>query len=278
MKIPLEDYYEDIVGKAATGLRIGKRELAEKAGLSTDAVKDAMNGVFAEETARAVAPVLNLDADSLVDSGKNAWHPGAVEMIGLSSFNTPFPIPGYEEMTVNAFLIWDPASKQAAAFDTGADASGILDTIKEHDLSLMGVFLTHTHGDHIADVDRLCRETGNPTVYVNQREPYGGASLIDEGDRFRVGVLTMEARLTHGHSPGGTTFVISGLERKVAVVGDSLFANSMGGAPNSYLQALENNHDKILSLPDNTIICPGHGPMTTVGEEKAHNPFHPEFK
>ncbi len=278
MKIPLEDYYEDIVGKAATGLRLGKRELAGKAGLSTEAVNDAMNGVFTEETARAVAPVLNLDADSLVECGKKAWHPEAVQMIGLSSFNTPFPIPGYAEMTVNAFLVWDPSSKQAAAFDTGADAVGILEKIKDHELTLTGIFLTHTHGDHIADVDRLRRETGNPMVYVNQRESYEGANLIDEGDRFQVGVLSMEARLTHGHSPGGTTFVISGLERKVAVVGDSLFANSMGGAPSSYLQALENNRKKILSLPGNTIICPGHGPMTTVGEEKAHNPFHPEFK
>lgn len=278
MKIPLEDYYEDIVGKAATGLGIGKRELAKRASISVESVKDAMNGVFEEQTARSLAPVLNLHADSLVASGQQSWQPEPVEMEGLYSFNTPFPIPGYEEMTVNAFLIWDPQTQQAAAFDTGADATGILNKIKEHDLTLTGIFLTHTHGDHIADVGRLSSETGNPMVYVNQCEPYRGANLIDEGDQFQTGGLNIEARLTHGHSPGGTTFVVSGLARTVAVVGDSLFANSMGGAPRSYLQALDNNRTKILTLPDNTIICPGHGPMTTVAEERAHNPFHPEFK
>jgi glyoxylase-like metal-dependent hydrolase (beta-lactamase superfamily II) len=59
----------------------------------------------------------------------------------------------------------------------------------------------------------------------------------------------------------------------VAVVGDSLFAGSMGGGNVSYADALRNNLEKILTLPDETIICPGHGPMTTVGEEKVHNPF-----
>jgi glyoxylase-like metal-dependent hydrolase (beta-lactamase superfamily II) len=59
----------------------------------------------------------------------------------------------------------------------------------------------------------------------------------------------------------------------VAVVGDSLFAGSMGGAPNQYEQALRNNLEKILTLPDDTVLCPGHGPMSTVREEKGHNPF-----
>ncbi len=278
MKIPLEDYYEDIVGKAATGLRLRKGKLAELTGLPVEAVINAMKGVFDEGTARALAPVLNLDADSLVECGRQSWQPETVAMKGLESFNTPFPIPGYEEMTVNAFLVWNPATKQAAAFDTGADASGILEKIKENGLTLEAIFLTHTHGDHIADVDRLCRETGNPPVYVNRLESHGRAKLIDEGDCFEVGGLHIEARLTHGHSPGGTTFVVTGLERTVAVVGDSLFANSMGGAPSAYQQALENNRKKILSLPDDTIICPGHGPNTTIAEEKAHNPFHPELK
>jgi len=73
-------------------------------------------------------------------------------------------------------------------------------------------------------------------------------------------------------------FVISGLEHPVAVVGDSLFAGSMGGGGISYSDALENNRKKILTLPDDTVVCPGHGPLTTVGEEKQHNPFFPEFQ
>ena len=83
---------------------------------------------------------------------------------------------------------------------------------------------------------------------------------------------------TSGHSVGGTTYVIEGLERPVAIVGDAMFAGSMGGGKISFQDALENNRTKILSLPGNTVLCPGHGPLTSVAEEKAHNPFFPEFK
>ena len=66
---------------------------------------------------------------------------------------------------------------------------------------------------------------------------------------------------------------MSGLPRLLAIVGDALFAGSMGGGLVSYDDALRNNREQILSLPDDTILCPGHGPLTTVGEEKRHNPF-----
>ena len=77
---------------------------------------------------------------------------------------------------------------------------------------------------------------------------------------------------------GGTTYAVSGLARPVAVVGDAMFAGSMGGGKVSYADALRTNREHILSLPDETIVCPGHGPMSSVGEEKGHNPFFPEFK
>ena len=69
-----------------------------------------------------------------------------------------------------------------------------------------------------------------------------------------------------------------GLGQPVAIVGDALFAQSMGGGMISYQDALATNRAEIFTLSDETVVCPGHGPMTTVGEEKAHNPFFPEFK
>ena len=74
------------------------------------------------------------------------------------------------------------------------------------------------------------------------------------------------------------TYVVNGLDKQVAIVGDALFAGSMGGGMVSYPDALRTNREKIISLPNETVLCPGHGPMTTVGEEKKHNPFFPEFK
>ena len=87
----------------------------------------------------------------------------------------------------------------------------------------------------------------------------------------------VETLLTMGHSPGGVTYFIKGLAEPLAIVGDSIFAGSMGSGRVSYADALRNNRDKVLTLPDKTIICPGHGPLTTVGEQKRCNPFFPGF-
>ena len=107
-------------------------------------------------------------------------------------------------------------------------------------------------------------------------EAIDGAEAVEAGRRFTVGALEIETRQTSGHSRGGITYVISGLPRRLAVVGDSMFAGSMGGGLVAYEDALRNNREKILTLPDEVIVCPGHGPLTTVREEKGHNPFFPQ--
>jgi glyoxylase-like metal-dependent hydrolase (beta-lactamase superfamily II) len=175
-------------------------------------------------------------------------------------------------MTVNAYLVWDPASRTAAAFDTGADCSEMLKRAAVEDLAFTMILLTHAHPDHIEDLDRLRGGTGAP-IYVPENESVNGATIIGAGEEFDLGALSIEARLTSGHSRGGLTYVVTGLSRPIAIVGDSLFAGSMGGGAVSYEDALRNNREKILTLPDETIICPGHGPLTTVGKEKRENPF-----
>ncbi len=186
---------------------------------------------------------------------------------GLAQFNTH-----YHDMAVNAYLVWDPASRAAAAFDTGADSGEMVGFANRQKLDVQLILLTHAHADHVADLPRLREETG-ADVYTPTRETVPSAELNEEGKRFRLGNLQIDTRLTWGHSPGGMTYVVTGLAHPIAIVGDSLFAGSMGGGNVSYHDALRNNLEKILTLPDDTIICPGHGPMTTVGEEKKHNPF-----
>ena len=264
----MEDNVGDIVGKAQRGLGISDSELANKAGVNADAVRKARDGQANEATLRAIAPILDLDANALVDLAQGKWKPEKLEDFeGLAQFNT-----SYGGMLVNAYLVWDSAAKQAAAFDTGADCAGMLKLATKENLSITLILLTHAHSDHVADLPRLREETG-AEVFAPAREPVPAAETIDEGKEFRVGKLEIEARLTWGHSPGGMTFVVTGLARPIAIVGDSLFAGSMGGGTVSYKDAVRNNLEKILTLPDETIICPGHGPMTSVGEEKRHNPF-----
>jgi glyoxylase-like metal-dependent hydrolase (beta-lactamase superfamily II) len=219
-----------------------------------------------------LAPALSLGADALVDSARKAWAPKPVDVAGLKQFNTV-----YEDMTVNYYLAWDAKSKDAVVFDTGADCSAALQFARASGLTIKLILLTHTHTDHIVDLARLKSETGAP-AWVGQHENFADAQPFTEGKMFKVGVLTIETRQTSGHAAGGITFVISGLARPVAVVGDALFAGSMGGGMISFAEALDNNRRKIFTLPDDTVLCPGHGPLTTVGEEKAHNPFYPEFQ
>jgi len=268
MSIPLEDNASDIIGKAQRGLGISDSQLAERSGVSVEKIRKLREGAFDDDTVERAAPVLSLDPAALHKLATGKWSPEAVEEIeGLAQFNTT-----YGDMTVNAYLVWDPATREAVAFDTGADCGGMLQRIEQGRLSMKLILLTHAHPDHVADLRRLRKATSAP-VYLSKLEEAEGAEEVEEGKRFRVGSLEIEARLTSGHSPGGMTYVVTGLSRSVAIVGDSLFAGSMGGGNVSYEDALRNNREKILTLPEETIICPGHGPLTTVGKEKRDNPF-----
>jgi len=266
--IPLEDFYQDVVGKVQRGRQLTDDAIASQSGVTVADWVALKSGKFDEATARKVAPVLGLGAAALVAHGQQAWYPQPVKLDGLAQFNTPF-----EDMTVNAYLIWNPRTKNACAFDTGATSGPILKFAKEHGLTIRLILLTHTHGDHIADLERLREDTG-AEVFISELESVPGAEQFKEGRTWDDGDgLKMEARSTTGHSKGGTTYYITGLAQPVAVVGDSIFASSMGGGAVSFVDALRNNQTKIMTLPANTIICPGHGPLTTVGEEKLHNPF-----
>ncbi len=270
--IPLEDSYADIVGKTQRGLKISDDQLAAQSGLSLDAIARLKGGDVNEDALRTVAGILNLSPEALVAGAKKAWFPKAVEVAGLCQFNTVF-----EDMTVNAYLAWDAKSKQAVIFDTGADCSPALQFAKANGLKITLILLTHTHTDHIIDLPRLKAETGAP-AWVGAKENFPNAQPFTAGKTFKVGALTIESRQTSGHAAGGITFVIRGLERPVAIVGDALFAGSMGGGQISFAEALATNRLNLFTLPDNTVVCAGHGPLTTIGEEKANNPFYPEFK
>lgn len=267
--IPIEDFFEDIIAKTMRGRHVSEGELARKTGVDADVLARLCRGEFCDEPALIkVAKALSLDPEALTMSASKVWSPRPVDVDGLEVFNTP-----YRDMRVNAFLVHDPGSNLAAAFDTGTDSSLLSAAARDAGVVIESIFLTHTHNDHIADLDRLRMEWDTAEVYCNEAEPWPGATRFSEGDTFRIGALEVDTRTTSGHSVGGTTYVIRGLERPVAVVGDAIFAGSMGGGMVSFEDAWRNNREKILTLPDDTVICPGHGPMSSVGEEKRNNPF-----
>jgi hydroxyacylglutathione hydrolase len=266
--IPLEDNFSDIIGKAQRGLRLSDTELAEKARVNSQTIRKLRAGEFDELALLRIAPVLGLAARALSELATGGWQPKTPPTVnGLAQFHSH-----YHDMGVNSYLVWDPKTKEAAVFDTGGDCSEMLSMVAKEALNIKLILLTHGHADHIAALAQLRLKTNAP-LYISQREEVSGAQPIEEGKAFRVGKIDIDTRLTWGHSRGGLTYVVNGLARKIAIVGDSLFAGSMGAGNVSYEEAVRNNIEKILILPDETIICPGHGPMTTVGEEKDHNPF-----
>ena len=269
--LPLEDLYTDVIAKAQRGMGIDDETLAAKASVPVSYINRVKSGTLDEGVIHKIASVLNLHTGALLEMAKKEWKPHDLHVAGVEQFNTPF-----EDYTVNAYVVWDPETKTAAAFDTGANAVAMVEYIQAKKLKLEAIFLTHTHPDHIADIETL-RTAGQP-VYVCAKEPLDGAELFDAGKEFTIGELRIETKQTWGHSKGGITYYIRGLKYPVAIVGDALFASSMGGGNVSYPDALATNRRYILGLPENTVICPGHGPMTTVNEEKAHNPFFPEYK
>ena len=275
MSIPLEDTFSDVISKAQRGQKFTDRALFLRAAIGPyeDTLRALKAGEFHHTALLKLGPALKLEPKRLVALAQGKYQPQPVALDGLAQFNTP-----YEDYKVNAYVLHDPASKAAAVFDTGADAGPIIEHVKAQGLTVKAIFITHTHTDHVVALAALKAAVGNPPVYSSAREPLAGTTTFEPGESWSIGGLSVASRLTWGHSAGGTTYVVTGLARTVAVAGDAIFAGSIGGGNASYPDALECIRKEILTLPDSTVICPGHGPLTTVGEEKANNPFFPEFK
>lgn len=269
-RIPLEDNFTDVIGKAQRGLQIADADLAARAGVSAEDLAAVRSGRPIVAVLRRIARHLRLSPDALEGLAANSWYPAQPEFpTGFAAFNTP-----YEDMTVNSYLIWDSRTRQAAVFDTGASCAALLDVAAAERLTIRDLFITHAHEDHIADLAGLIESTkAEVWVHENEPSPHPAAKVFRENAHFHVGHLAIKTLLTPGHSPGLTTFYVTGLSWPLAVAGDAVFASSIGGSATHFEQQLRSTREKILSLPRDTVIAAGHGPLTTVAQERLHNPF-----
>jgi glyoxylase-like metal-dependent hydrolase (beta-lactamase superfamily II) len=268
-RIPLEDNFNDVINKAQRGQKISDSDLAQLSEVSAADLAAVKSGTPILAVIRRVARHLRLSPNALEALAQKAWYPEQPRFPhGFAMFNTP-----HGDMTVNSYLVWDARTKVAAAFDTGDKCDGMLDLIHAECLTLRYIFITHTHEDHIADLAKLAA-TG-AEVWASEREPvdHPGAKTFAENAHFHIGELAIKTLFTWGHSPGMTTFHITGLSWPVAVVGDAIFASSMGGSPTHFAEQFRHNCEKILTLPRDTVLACGHGPLTTLRQEKQHNPF-----
>ena len=271
--MPLEDHIGDICRKARLQTKTPIEESASLAGLSEAQIHEwETEGVIdADVDLEALASRIGLDVEKLkfIAAG---WVPELIELSPWSELRMVTTEEGFE---VNSFVVWDPETSSAVVFDTGWFADDLFQIAEENGLKMQHLFITHMHGDHVAAMGDVRRRWPQMQLCSNS----SGApkeSRVNLHAAVDVGRLSVTARLTPGHAEDGVSFIIDGWGDgvpAVVVVGDAIFAGSMGKDFNTPVLAQTKVREEILSLPDDTLICPGHGPLTTVGEEKVHNPF-----
>lgn len=198
----------------------------------------------------------------------------------------------------NTYILWDDSTKHAVIIDPGMmheqERCAMKDFVEGQHLVVEHILLTHCHVDHAASARWAAHEYGVAVwacevdvplamALTEQAQRFGLKievrplsidHFIAEGDRIPLGEQEIHVLETPGHTPGGLTFYIPGMA--LAFTGDSIFQGSIGRTDlpgGNYAQLIDSIKTKIITLPTNTTLAPGHGPHTTVGEEKKRNPF-----
>jgi glyoxylase-like metal-dependent hydrolase (beta-lactamase superfamily II) len=270
----LEDHLGDIVRKARGMSAVSATAAARAAGLTEPELAALEETGQAPKKANlsALAQLVGLQPGKLEGIAKG-WLPGEKDLGTWRELRYITTTGG--GMAVNCYLVWDEVSREAALFDTGWEARPVTQILEENHLQLRHIFITHSHEDHVAALGELRQQFPKARLHSSSR-----SAPVDQRNRandfIHLGSLRITHRDTPGHAEDGTTYIVGTWPEDaphVAIVGDAIFAGSMGRGNQSWELARQKVRDRILTLPPETLLCPGHGPLTTVAEEKAHNPF-----
>jgi len=180
-------------------------------------------------------------------------------------------------LSTNCYVVGCEETREAAVIDPGMDsereAEPILNFIKQNSLHIKYIINTHGHPDHVAGNALIKKATGAPIlIHESNSEHVQADRKLHDGEVIQVGTLKLVVLHTPGHTPDG----ISLLGDNVVFTGDALFAGSVGRTDfvgGSYEELMRSIKTKLLPLPDSFKVYCGHGPSTTIGDEKRHNPF-----
>jgi len=193
----------------------------------------------------------------------------------------------------NCSIIGDESTHEAMVIDPGDDIADVQALLLKHNLQVMQIVITHAHIDHVGGAMKLRASTGAP-ILMNEND-YALLKMLDvqaawlgmqdpgkveidhslaELEKVQAGSLTANVLHTPGHTEGSICLYFRAEQKLIA--GDTLFAGSIGRTDlpgGSFKKIIRSINDKLLVLPDETIVIPGHGPLTSIGEEREHNPF-----
>ena len=271
----LEDFFGDIVGKAMRGLGIEAGEAGVSAGLSVSDMGriTSYDLIPDDEVIRKLAAALLLDEDKLIKVARG-WVPdGGNDAFKNDQFTVDRVILS-AGMEVNAYVPRCRKTGKGALIDAGGQADRIVELIERVSAKITHILLTHGHGDHVGAVGQLKSKTG-ARVFCSATD---ASMLSGSGDvdayvtnswTDQVGSVTLSACELPGHTAGGIGYLAEG----AFFSGDALFAGSLGGARGeAYQGQIACVREKVLSLDPATKIFPGHGPITSVGQEIQNNP------
>ena len=201
----------------------------------------------------------------------------------------------------NCSIVADPVTREALVVDPGDEVSRILDLIGRHRLTVRGIVSTHAHIDHVGGLSKLHKYTGAPIMMHREDLPLYQAmdvqaaflgvhppeicdvhQLLTGGDALQWGSLEAQVIHTPGHTPGSVSLYMPTEAGKISLAapqlfaGDTLFAGSIGRTDlwgGSLEQIMDSLRGKLMELPDDTVVHPGHGPTTSIGQERESNPF-----
>jgi hydroxyacylglutathione hydrolase len=193
----------------------------------------------------------------------------------------------------NCSVIGDETAREAMVIDPGDDVADVLALIRKHNLQVKQIVITHAHIDHVGGAMKLRAATGAP-ILLNQND-YALLQMLDmqaawvgmaapgkveidqglsTGDTVKAGAHTASVLHTPGHTEGSICLYFPAEKKLIA--GDTLFAGSIGRTDlpgGSFDKIMHSLRGTVLALPDDTVVVPGHGPLTTIGEERERNPF-----
>lgn len=276
--MPLEDDFCDIIKKARIGQAWSVEEVARFTGLSGASITALERGDQPRDKGdvHALAATLKLRPVPLEQIVFEQWMPQPIPLLPEIA-TIRGEINGYG---VNGYIVQD--SGEALLVDTAYNAPAMIAWFESHRVRLIGICLTHGHADHAEGIQQLLARWPVP-VYLGAED----VSLLrwkpsedrlvapQDGGAILVGRLTAHCLVTPGHTQGGICYRVDFGRQLVCFVGDTLFAGSIGKSvpPSLFPIHLNSVRQRLLKLPHDCLLLPGHGPATTVRAELDHNPF-----